>query len=277
MLAAVNLGRRQLMQHPIQLISTDFDGTLHAPHANPPVPDTLQHLLGELQSQGVRWVINTGRDLSSLMEAMGRARLHVRPDFLVLVEREIYVHRDQQYVGLEDWNERCTEDHDRLFARVEGNLPRLAEWVKTHYQVDVYADPWSPFCLVANSPDDAEAICAYLDEFCRMAGELTVVRNDVYARLSHVGYSKGTALSELARRLNIPPERVFAAGDHVNDLPMLHPQHARHLAAPANAVPEVQAAVRRHGGYVSEQDCGAGVEEALRRILAGSTSAPEKA
>ncbi|MCP5515923.1 MAG: HAD-IIB family hydrolase [Verrucomicrobiales bacterium] len=260
------------MEHTIQLISTDFDGTLHADHANPPVPDSLQDLLGGLQAQGVRWVINTGRDLSSLMEAMGRARLRVRPDFLVLVEREIYVHRDHQYVGLSEWNERCAEDHERLFDRVDGDLPRLAEWVKAHYDVEVYADPWSPFCLIAKSSEDAAAIGAYLDDYCRMVGELTVVRNDVYARLSHVGYSKGTALSELARRLNLRPDAIFAAGDHVNDLPMLHPDHAKHLAAPANAVAEVQSAVRAHGGFVSDLPCGAGVEQALRRVLGASLS-----
>ncbi len=45
---------------PIQLISTDFDGTLFAEFENPPVPLKLQKLIGDLQAQGVIWVINTG-------------------------------------------------------------------------------------------------------------------------------------------------------------------------------------------------------------------------
>ncbi|MCB1128575.1 MAG: HAD hydrolase family protein, partial [Verrucomicrobiae bacterium] len=89
-----------------RLISTDFDGTLHADHEDPPVPVSLQQLLGDLQQQGATWVINTGRDLTSLMEGMARARMQVRPDYLVLVEREIYVHRDHRYEPLADWNER---------------------------------------------------------------------------------------------------------------------------------------------------------------------------
>ena len=51
----------------IQLISTDFDGTLFAEFANPPIPRRLQEMIGDLQTHGAKWVINTGRDLSSLM------------------------------------------------------------------------------------------------------------------------------------------------------------------------------------------------------------------
>ena len=76
------------MTLPIQLISTDFDGTLHADHEQPPVPVRLQELIGDLQRRGAKWVINTGRDLSSLMEGLGRARLSIQPDWLVTVERE---------------------------------------------------------------------------------------------------------------------------------------------------------------------------------------------
>lgn len=251
----------------IRLISTDFDGTLHADFGNPPVPDGLQDLLEQVQARGVRWVINTGRDLTSLMEAMGRARMRVRPDYLVLVEREIYVHRDHHYVGFEEWNRACVEDHARLFARVTPRLDRLRAWINERFDADVYADPWSPFCLVAKTTADADEICAQLEGFCREIGDLAVVRNDVYARFSHTGYSKGTALSRIARLLGIQPGEVFAAGDHLNDLPMLHPDHAGHLAAPANAVPAVQNAVRQHGGFVSGQPCGWGVEQALRRVL----------
>src|SRR5437660_647726 len=70
------------MSLPIQLISTDFDGTLFAEFENPPVPEKLQRLIGGLQARGAKWVINTGRDLSSLMETMGRAHLSIKPDFL---------------------------------------------------------------------------------------------------------------------------------------------------------------------------------------------------
>ncbi len=75
------------MNLPIKLISTDFDGTFFAEFESPPVPLELQSLIGELQQQGAKWAINTGRDMSSLMETLGRADIPIEPDYLVLVER----------------------------------------------------------------------------------------------------------------------------------------------------------------------------------------------
>ena len=48
------------MPLPIKLISTDFDGTLFAEFENPPIPEALQQLIGDLQAQGAKWAINTG-------------------------------------------------------------------------------------------------------------------------------------------------------------------------------------------------------------------------
>src|SRR5256885_3594422 len=100
LLVAIPNARRRKMSSPIKLISTDFDGTLFAEFENPPIPEHLQKLIGNLQSQGVLWVINTGRDMSGLMEALARAQISVKPDYLVLVEREIHCHKESQYVGL---------------------------------------------------------------------------------------------------------------------------------------------------------------------------------
>src|SRR5438270_809161 len=95
----------------LRILSTDFDGTLHTEHEDPPVPRRLQNLIAGLQAQGVTWVINTGRDLSSLMETLGRAQLAIWPDYVVIVEREIYFREHGQYVGLQSWNRECASAH----------------------------------------------------------------------------------------------------------------------------------------------------------------------
>jgi hypothetical protein len=74
-------------------------------------------------------------------------------------------------------------------------------------------------------------------------------------------------LGEIARILGIAPSHVFAAGDHLNDLPMLSGEHARCVVAPDNAVPQVKEAVRRQGGYVSHQPWGHGVARGLEHYL----------
>jgi len=255
------------MNLQIKIISTDFDGTLFAEFETLPVPEELQRLIGRLQEAGAKWVINTGRDLSSLLEALARAHLSVRPDYLVLVEREIYAHEKARYVGWEDWNRTCAQAHQELFARVRADLPQLVAWVNQRFDASVYEDSYSPFCLIAENNGDADAIHDYLKAYCARVPGLTVVRNDVYARFSHEAYSKGTALTEIARRLGVGPDHILAAGDHLNDLPMLTRERARWLVAPANAIELVKQTVRRQEGFVSDEPHGYGVARGLEFFL----------
>lgn len=254
-------------ESPIRIISTDFDGTLFAEFEDPPVPKDLQRALAELQSKGVKWVINTGRDMSSLMETLGRADLEVEPDYLVLVEREIHLHSQSQYMPLQAWNQACQRDNDALFAQVRADIPKLMDWINARFHAVLYEDSYSPFCLIARDNGDADLIHQYLEEYCRTVPHLAVVRNDVYARFCHDGYNKGTALSEVTRLLEARPEQVFAVGDHLNDIPMLSRKRAHFLACPANAVDQVKIRVREQNGYVSSLPHGSGVADALRFYL----------
>jgi HAD superfamily hydrolase (TIGR01484 family) len=256
---------------PIKLISTDFDGTLFTEFENPPVPVALQNAIGKLQKMGAKWVINTGRDLSSLMESLGRARLSIKPDFLVVVEREIYIHDESQYVESTEWNRACSQAHAEIFEKVRADLPRLMNWINERFDATLYEDPYSPLCLIAEKLDDANVIHAYLEDYSKSVPRLTVTRNDVYARFSHEAFSKGTALMEIARQLGIEPSAIFAAGDHFNDLPMLLKKNARWLVAPANAIEEVKEAVRKENGYVSRFTHGHGVADGLEFCLKRAT------
>jgi HAD superfamily hydrolase (TIGR01484 family) len=261
------------MSPSIKLVCTDFDGTLFAEFENPPVPRRLEALLARLQAEGSKWVINTGRDLSSLLETLGRAHLSIKPDFLVLVEREIYRHISGAYVEHGDWNQRCHSAHAELFRKVRDDLPRITDWIRERFNATVYEDFYSPFCLIAEKLEDAEAIHRYLDDYSATIPDLSVVRNDIYARFSHVAFNKGTALSEVARLLSVQPSEIFVAGDHLNDLPMLSLSHAHWLAAPANAVDLVKSTVLDQQGRVSDQTCGNGVADALEQCLDASSRA----
>ncbi len=255
------------MNLAIKLISTDFDGTLHADYEDPPVPEDLQALLGELQAGGVRWVINTGRDLAGLLEAVARAHLRVQPDFVVVVEREIYCRQAAQFADLPEWNARCRQAHADLFDRLRPHLPHLTAWVNGHPQAMVYEDRYSPFCVIAQNNPQMDAIQSYLESYCEQVPGLAVMRNDVYARFNHVEFNKGTALAEIARQIGVGPEETLAAGDHWNDLHMLSRTVAHHLVVPSNAIPRVKEAVLQQGGYVSHQPCGHGVARGLEHYL----------
>jgi hydroxymethylpyrimidine pyrophosphatase-like HAD family hydrolase len=258
---------RLMMLLPIQLLSTDFDGTLHAEFENPPVPAALQDLIAGLQAKGLIWIINTGRDLSSLMETLGRSELSIWPDYVVTVEREIHCRSSSRYIGLEDWNHACHLAHEQLFARIRPDLPRLMNWVKLKFKATIYEDAYSPFCLIAGNNGDADLIHAYLESYCSEVPDLAVVRNDVYARFCHAAFNKGSALAEVAGRLGIPSDRIVAVGDHLNDLPMLSQRYAKWLIAPGNAVQTIKDTVRRQNGYISEKPHGDGVLDGLDWLL----------
>jgi len=257
---------------PLQLICTDFDGTIHDDRTNPPIAAEFQEAVSRLQAEGVRWVINTGRDLSSLLEEIARSGMHARPDYVVVVEREIYVHRQAQYIAHQPWNNRCEEVHVRLFAELSDEIPKLFEWVNARFRATVYEDAWSPFCLIAEHPDDTESIVRHLEQWSAGWPMLSVVRNDVYARLSHGDFNKGTALREVSHLCGAAPETVFVAGDHFNDLPMLKKELAHGLVAPANALSEIKEIVRAEGGFVASRNASFGVTEALERWLTSRLS-----
>jgi HAD superfamily hydrolase (TIGR01484 family) len=259
---------------PIKLISTDFDGTLFAEFENPPVPRALQELIAEAQAGGAKWVINTGRDLSSLMETLGRSHLSVKPDFLVIVEREVFHHHDSEYVEDQKWNRACHKAHAELFVRVRKDVPRLRQWVEARFKVTIFEDVYSPFCLIAERNEDADVIHEYLTNYCREVPNLDVMRNDVYSRFCHVNYNKGTSLAEIARQLQVTPAETFAVGDHLNDLPMLARQFAHWLAAPNNAIDVVKETVRRQNGHVSELTHGHAVAEGLKLSMERAESLP---
>jgi hypothetical protein len=255
------------MSLPIKLISTDFDGTIFAESDTPAISMELLGLIARLQARGAKWVINTGRDMVSLQAALARIGQPVRPDFLVLVEREMHAHDGMRFVGINPWNEECQRAHRDLFVRVMPDLPRLTGWIKARFSATVYEDPYSPLCLIAANNGDADLIHEYLEAYCGGVSDLTLVRNDVYARFSHAGYNKGTALEEITRRLGLTAAEVFAAGDHLNDLPMLSRRYAHWLASPHNAVQSVKQAVLSQHGCVSRFPASRGVAEALLLFL----------
>jgi len=273
--AAVRQGGPPGAPAPIRIVSTDFDGTLYAPDENPPTPPEWWRRIRALQAQGVKWIVNTGRDMASwrsvwdpLAETAGTA-----PDGLILVEREIYERRGGEWRSWEEWNRRCREAHEALFRDLAAAAREWAAWARARGGAVIYEDPYSPLCIVGDTMEDAEAICGYVQAQLRRFPEAILVRNDVYARLAHRDFTKGAALRVVAERLGVGPENVFAAGDHLNDLSMLNLRAARRLAAPANAVVEVKEAVRRQGGWVSRLPHARGVLEAMDALSLGGRGA----
>jgi hypothetical protein len=108
--------------------------------------------------------------------------------------------------------------------------------------------------LVAENDEEMERITAFIEQAGARHPKLDYQRNTVYLRFCHADYHKGAALAELSRLIDVPREKIFAAGDHHNDISMLDGQFAAFPSCPANAIPEVKDAVCAAGGYVAQNE-----------------------
>ncbi|NJK90592.1 MAG: HAD family phosphatase [Blastochloris sp.] len=253
---------------PALLLSTDFDGTL-LDHSLPPplAPEFFDWLENERRRRRVVWIINTGRDWESLHDELIQRQARIWPDWVVLVEREIHRIINQRQEPLPCWNRRCQETHDDLFHRAAPQLQQTRRDLAHFPDLQLITDIGSPLGLIAASPEQADEVQTALEPLLRAFPEMHSVRNSVYFRFAHIDFQKGSCLARIAQEEGIPPENCFAAGDHLNDLPMLDPRHAHQLCCPSNAVPAVQAQVRLHQGHVSRQSTHLGVVEALEQFF----------
>ncbi len=251
----------------IKLLSTDFDGTLVDHFAVPPVTQALFDIFTELRSRGVLWAVNTGRELQHIEEGLREFNFPIEPDFVLTAEREVF-HRGPggKWQDYGDWNQRCYQAHDELYARSGELLNDILAFLERDAKAHPIYEGDRMVGLAAENDPEMDKICEFLDrERARVPG-FQYMRNTIYARFCHEDFSKGTALSELGRLTGISREHIFATGDHYNDLPMLDGRHARWVACPGNSVDAVKEMVRVAGGYVARGECSKGVVEALRHF-----------
>jgi HAD superfamily hydrolase (TIGR01484 family) len=250
----------------IRLLSVDFDGTLVRNWAPPPFPRELVEILNQLRREGVLLAINTGRTIRLVEEALGISGFPVRPDFALTSEREVFRWNGSTWEDFGEWNSRCREEHDALFA----NCGDLLEQIEEHLApttARLYYDENRFSGVVSTTDAEMDGICRFIETKRFQYPDFGYQRNSIYLRFCHAAYHKGAALGELQRLTGISNEETFAAGDNFNDLPMLNLAFARYLACPSNALEDVKAAVKKQGGFVASEDSGFGLCEALRHLF----------
>jgi HAD superfamily hydrolase (TIGR01484 family) len=253
----------------IRLLSIDFDGTLVSRVSEPVFDEHCMKLIGELQSKGVIFSINTGRSVDLLESGLTDFEFPVRPDFILTTEREVFRpgSNGEKWEPFGDWNERCARDHAELFSSAQSVLTEVVDFVtqKTKAQLLYHTEGLEG--LRAENEEEMDRIIEFIEQARDPESKLHYQRNTIYLRFCHLDYHKGAALAELARLIDIPRQNIFAAGDHHNDISMLNGEVAGMPACPANAIDEVKTAVRGAGGYVARRQHGAGVREALEHFL----------
>ncbi|MGB9474097.1 MAG: HAD-IIB family hydrolase [Candidatus Udaeobacter sp.] len=254
------------MSSRLQLLSTDFDGTLISHLGEPALNRQCMELIRELQGAGAIWAINTGRSVDLLESGLARFDFEIRPDFILTTERDVFRPggNGNKWEPFGDWNDRCARDHAELFSSSQRVLAEVIDFVAQETKARLIYDSDQLEGLAAENEEEIEAIAKFIQQARGGHPKFDYQRNGVYLRFCHADYHKGAALRELARLIDVPRDNIFASGDHHNDISMLDGKIAAMPSCPANAIPQVQSAVRSAGGYVAQQEHGAGVFEALR-------------
>jgi hypothetical protein len=250
---------------PAAILSFDFDGTLHDPAADPPVPHgffaTIRHLR---ETRQVVWGINTGRSMHQMVEGFVESRFPFLPDWVVAREREIYFpNAFGRWIPHLPWNERCENEIHGLFRDSRVLMARIRHEVEEHTGAQWLEMEGEPAGLISRTLEEMEWIVGHIGPLMAQEPMLAWQRNSIYLRFGHRDFQKGSSLAEVARLHELDAARCFAIGDSHNDLEMLDPSHAGMNACPANAVPEIREKVATQGGLITRAAHGDGAIEAL--------------
>ena len=249
---------------PIQLLSTDFDGTildwgLDAASAMP-----FFDLVGDWQKQGLIWAINTGRSIPQLEDALRMPEFPIQPDYIITTERAVHRRGVNSWEDFGDWNERCDTAHTQLHIEAAAIYSELTRYAARQNGMMLQRNGDEIEGIITQNMSQMDDAIVWLEKLRAELPDLNWQRNSVYLRFCHIDYHKGSALLELARLLGISHAETFAAGDNHNDLPMLDGSAAKWVACPSNSIPEVKSTVKNADGYIASQIAGLGVAEALR-------------
>ncbi len=254
------------------VLSFDFDGTLHDPASDPPVPPEFFETIRELRaSHGAVWGINTGRSMQQMIEGFIESRFPFLPDWVVAREHEVYFpNAFGRWIPDEPWNKKATKEIHRLFKRSKKILKLIRKEIEEHTGAQWVEIEREPAGIVARTDEEMDWITLRVAEIAAAERDLHWQRNSIYLRFGHRNYQKGSSLAEVARRHGLDASRCFAVGDSHNDFEMLHPDNARMAACPANAVEQIKREIEAVGGYLASAAHGAGAVEALRHYFPAS-------
>ena len=261
-----------------RLLAIDLDGTLLTPQPRKHITARSRLALHRAAEAGVILVIATGQNLSVLQATCGDLPLHA-PQIIengaVIADIEGHIYNEQylptQHIlpTLELLRScgfyRAYHTIHRVY--VDENTPRARAW---------YRPPVPPVIEVADvaslcplpcvkvvgiaAEEHIRAMRATFEQ--RFAGKLYVTQSSFdLIEFLHPDVSKGHALQEIARSLDIAPEEIVAFGDNHNDIGML--RFTGLGIAMGNAHDEVKAAA----DYVTLSNAQDGVAIAIEEMI----------
>lgn len=252
------------------ILCFDFDGTLVHPEGEFKFHPAMGDSLRLLRQQGAAWVINTGRSLGQTLQGLAQYGIFQEPDFIIAQEGEIYKPGFfSRWKDYGPWNKLARKKHERFIRDHKAFFDQIKTVVATQTQGEFLTGDAGELGIAASSDEEMDQLTTLIEQHRLHAPEVGYQRNGIYLRFAHYDYSKGTALIELARLLNLTANDCFAAGDNYNDVSMLNTRVARMIACPGNSLPPIKELVRQQGGFVANGVASVGMIEALRHYFGG--------
>jgi len=255
-------------ERPIDVVVTDYDLTLTG-HGS--TLATSIATLAQWADRGLTVGIASGRPIESLLEIFRSQDLPFGCPFpQFVVGRENFVHwvRDGRPEPDEEWN---TLRRSELDAVYRATCPLLPQAFAALLDAGLTWRSWNLFCdygleFFFATPDEAEQARVILDMVFGPLDTVRVQRNYWGTNVVACKGGKGYALQRVAAALDVPPARLLAIGDSLNDIDMLDGRYGFLPGAVGNADPVVKDAVRRAGGIVAQHPTGQGVAEIIETV-----------
>lgn len=250
----------------------DIDGTLVSEDRNHMIPQSTKRAIKALRQNNIYTFINTGRtyfNVDKPIQDLGfdgyvtGCGTYIRIDDKEILYKNLDKETERYILNLVRECDACP-----LYERVDSfyfddkcrDIGGVGE-IKDMYLMqgkDIENTPSNPnfgfdkFCIWYDKKTDIEKFKKGIKGIFDF-----IWRSEDFAEMVPCGYSKGTGIDVVAKKLGIKHENIYAVGDSLNDLPMM--EHAGHKIVIGKDSP-----LAKYGDYVADDFYNDAVEKALK-------------
>lgn len=254
----------------IRLIATDLDGTLIGSVNEFPLYTDYRAVILKMRAEnGVLWAACTGRSLRSYREFFSPMRMMgIMPDFVIVSHAYTYSLTPFGYMPHILWNLRIRY---LMWANQLAVRAAIDEWYDmitgVSLGVTTIRRQRNRLWLRFDSEDSAAVAADLLRDKVKPFRHLRVFKYKREVDVRMVPFTKGLAVSELARHLDINKDNILAMGNGHNDISMLDGSVAAMTGCPSNSEAEVVMSVHKAGGHVATGRALGGVLEIINAYV----------
>jgi hypothetical protein len=267
----------------IKLLISDADGTLVTPDKK--LTQASLDAVRELRARNILFTITSSRPPVGLRMLSGPLGItlpmgpfngsslvnpdysvdeqHVIPETAVIESLALFARH-----GIDAW---IFTSHDWIIHRDDGRyVPHEQQTIQADPILVRNADPYlDSACKVVGVSEDFSLLARCETELQALLGsDAHAARSqDYYLDVTPPGYDKGSFVTTMSKRLNIPPQAIATIGDMSNDLPMFR------ASGTSFAMGNASDAVKAQATNVTASNADDGFAKAVASILASNDRA----